>query len=485
MEYLQQWSSALDAALNASPLPWGPGAVLLHALANTGIALAAVSLPTGLAYLALQRRDLEHRGLLWLFVVALLALAVAHGMAGWDLWVPDPWRSGTAMAGAAILMLLAAAVFLFRLPRVRRLPNARQLRQANATLSRETLAQQQELRASRARATLYTEVLRRAGVGLALVTPAGHWGDINPRFLELLGIRREDLGSPADLLGADYAKAAPEGAREWEGKNRRLRLSWRPLIHKENQHLGWLVECAEIPPEPKTDERALTALRAELEGRLAEQSRALDTASARLEEEMGLRRQALEQVRRLAEQLMRSNARLNQIDERIGTLARRDPATGLGTRYAFAERLEGSLAEARRYGHPLTLLLLAPDPVEGLSPPAALVAVAKAVAGRLRETDVAGVLDEQHLAILLPHTDASAALDAAERFCKAVAASSAGRSPRLSCSVGVATWRKELDEESLVREAADALHRARAAGGGQVAFSTLAAAAAGNDRGRK
>ncbi|MGE0081666.1 MAG: diguanylate cyclase [Thiohalomonadaceae bacterium] len=486
METLQQLSFALDAALDASPLPWERAALLLHALANAGVALAAVLFPAGLAYLALRRRDLEYRGLLWLFAAALLAVGLAHGAAGWDLWAPDPWRSGIAKAGAAALMLLAAIAFLRWLPRARRLPSPSQLRQVNATLSRETFGQQQELRASRARAALYTEAMQRAGTGLALVTPAGGWAEVNPRFLSLLGVRREDLASPADLLGKDYAKAPPECTREWvaQDKSRRLRLGWCPLT-REDQHLGWLVECTELPPEPKADDRALTALRAELEDRIADQRRALDAASARLEEEMGIRRQALVQVQRLAEQLMRSNARLNQIDERIGTLARRDPATGLGTRYAFAERLAGSLAGARRYGDPLSLLLLAPDPVEGLSPPAALVAMAKALAGRLRETDVAGVLDEQHLAVLLPHTDAAAAVDAAERFCKAVTASSAGKSPRLSCSVGVAAWRKDQDEETLVREAAEALRRARAAGGGRVAFSALAEAAAGNDGGRK
>jgi len=491
MEYLQQLLRAMETALDASPLTWERTTVLLHALADAGIVFAGVLLPAGLAYLALRRRDLEYRGLLWLCAAALLALAAAHAAAVWDLWSPDPQRGGTTKATAAVLMLLTAGVFIGWLPRAQRLPSPNQLRRANATLSREAFEQQQQLRASRTRAALYTEAMRQAGIGLAVVTPAGAWSEVNPRFLALLGAAHEGgLGTPASLLGKDYAKVPAERTleRDTDGAPYRVRLHWRPLAVQE-QHLGWLVECTEAPAESGTADGVHEDQRAELETRIAEQRRELSEAAARLEEEASVRRNALVQVQRLAEQLMRSNAQLNQIDERLGTLARRDPATGLGTRYAFADRLTAALAATRRYGDPLSLLLLTPDPVTGLSQQAALVAMAKEVAGRLRETDVAGVLDEQHLAVLLPHTAQSHAAGVAERFCKAVVTSSAGKSPALSCCIGVAAWRKGQDEESLVREAAEALRRARAAGAGQVSLGAVAAeaeaAAAGNDRGRQ
>ena len=47
--------------------------------------------------------------------------------------------------------------------------------------------------------------------------------------------------------------------------------------------------------------------------------------------------------------------------------------------------------------------------------------------------------------------------------------------------ISQAAGRKDRDEETLVREAAEALRRARAAGGGHVAFNTLPETAVGND----
>ena len=475
MEYLQQFSSAMDSALAASPLAWDHGLILLHAFAEAATALALLLLPLGLLYLALRRRDLGYRGLLVLCASALFALAVVHGFAAWQLWWPDPERGGRLGAIAATLLAVTALAFLAWLPRARRLPSPAQLRRANATLSREAFEQHQELRERRARAALVTQALLQADTALALVSPGGGWSEVNPRFLTLLGVKRMDLESPEALLGKGYAKT--EGTRvverSDEGQSRTLRLNWRSITIEE-RHFGWLVQGTEVGQE-REHVQTLERLRKELGESAEERQRAqaahqqeLAAAKARLEEETEARRQALQQVHSLAEQLMRTSARVNQIDERIGTLARRDPATGLGTPYAFAERLATALAEARRHGQPLGLLLLSPDPVEGLSPPAALVAAAKAVAGTLRETDASGLLDEQHMAVVLPHTAPGQALRVAERFRSVVQEKTAARSPRLSCCIGVGAWRTGQSEEDLIREAGDALRRARSTGRNKV-----------------
>lgn len=478
MEYLHQIVSAMEAALAASPLPWEHRLVLLHAAAEAGTALATLILPMGLLYLAARRRDLEYRGLLMLFAGALLTTAVAHAFAGWALWWPDPLSSGVAKASAALLLLATAVAFLRWLPRARHLPSPSQLRRANASLSREAFEQQQELRASRALATVFKQAMLQADTALALVTPGGVWADVNPRFLALLGSTRETLEPPIRLLGKDYAREQGSLSLEGcgsDGLPRPVRLHWQALA-LEDRHLGWLVQATDTSAE-QAHKNALARQRKELEAQAAEQQRTLAATSARLEQEMEGRRQALLQVKTLAEQLMRTNARVNQIDERIGTLAHRDPATGLGTRYAFADRLSAVIAQSRRYGEPLSVLLLAPDPVEGLSPPAALVAAAKTLTGDMRETDVAGVLDEQHLAVLLPHTDPGQALEVAERFRRTVTEKTADKSPRLSCCIGVAAWRPGQAEEDLIRAAADALRQARGNGRNRVAFGPAVEAA--------
>jgi diguanylate cyclase (GGDEF)-like protein len=129
---------------------------------------------------------------------------------------------------------------------------------------------------------------------------------------------------------------------------------------------------------------------------------------------------------------------------------------------------------SRRYGLPVSLALAAldgwPAPAAKLSAAArsALLADALAVVTRaVRDIDVAVPFADGQFIVLLPHTKADGALQAARRICARMR-DHAG-AVRMTASVGVGTHdgHGTVSFSALVKRASEALARARAAGGDQ------------------
>ena len=162
-----------------------------------------------------------------------------------------------------------------------------------------------------------------------------------------------------------------------------------------------------------------------------------------------------------------------------------DPLTGLPGRSQTIERLRVEAAEARRYSHPVTVVLLDIDRFAQLNHEyglpvgdAILREVALRLRLRVREADALGRIGGDLFLAILPHTDESGAAAFAHALLDRLMV---GRFPTgrgemsVSVSIGIALMRPGMTftDEELLTAAEEALASAKAAGGNRIAFDRL------------
>lgn len=163
-----------------------------------------------------------------------------------------------------------------------------------------------------------------------------------------------------------------------------------------------------------------------------------------------------------------------------------DTLTGLGNRSLFNERLAEEISRARRYGYPLSVLMIDIDGFKQFNDTyghrggdAVLKACADAMAAETRDSDLLVRYGGDEFALLLPMTTKTAAFAVAEKLRGAVsetkvdytgALSGGGDDvPAISVSVGVAALSGDGRSETDLLESADqALYEAKKSGKNQV-----------------
>ncbi len=172
-------------------------------------------------------------------------------------------------------------------------------------------------------------------------------------------------------------------------------------------------------------------------------------------------------------------------DAEVRRLATVDPLTQLKNRRHLFERMRAEMDRSRRYGSPLTLMLVDLDHFKAINDlhghvvgDRLLAAIARTVEERgLRTVDVAARYGGEELALLLPETDAQGAEVVGERLRALVAATQVpaadGEPVRVTASFGVAVYPDDRIErlEDLVRLADEALYQAKADGRDRVVFA--------------
>lgn len=175
---------------------------------------------------------------------------------------------------------------------------------------------------------------------------------------------------------------------------------------------------------------------------------------------------------RMETELAESQATLHE-------LARKDPLTGLLNRRAFFEDAANELARARRYRTPLALLMIDIDQFKSVNDahghPAGdrlLGDVGRRLQGELRTSDLLGRIGGEEFAVLLVQTGQTEALQIAERLRRAVATTEIdcdGARIARTASIGMAAGAElPASIEDFMRQADQALYRAKAAGRDQV-----------------
>ena len=129
------------------------------------------------------------------------------------------------------------------------------------------------------------------------------------------------------------------------------------------------------------------------------------------------------QIVQPALELEASRARLRLAYDEAREVALRDGLTGLGNHRAFHEEFAAYVDQARRYGHPLSLVVLDIDEFKLLNDSAGhavgddlLAEVGRILRRATRQADRAYRIGGDEFAILLPHTDGDGALQLARRL---------------------------------------------------------------------
>jgi diguanylate cyclase (GGDEF)-like protein len=183
----------------------------------------------------------------------------------------------------------------------------------------------------------------------------------------------------------------------------------------------------------------------------------------------------------LADQIALSihNAQLFQKLEELSTI---DELTKLPNRRYLNDRLEREMADARRYGHPLSLLMIDIDHFKKLNDraghpigDAALVLVSERLRGSLREVDTIARWGGEEFVVLLSHAGEAEAVEVAEKLRRAITEIDTPWSREqpfghLSLSIGVAELREGEDGAALVQRADRAVYVAKREGRDRVSL---------------
>jgi diguanylate cyclase (GGDEF)-like protein len=170
-----------------------------------------------------------------------------------------------------------------------------------------------------------------------------------------------------------------------------------------------------------------------------------------------------------------------------------DPLTGFYTFAHFKEVLFIEVKRARRYGFPLSMALIAFDPLDtpiDVSLRTQLMGgLALAIRRSLRDTDYPVQYGTDRVLLLMPHTDLPGALVVSRRICERVGKASLSHEGKVlhpKVSIGVASTaasrpRGELSFADLVKHAQESLQAAIGAGGDRVEFFDSAVEAAAGE----
>lgn len=172
---------------------------------------------------------------------------------------------------------------------------------------------------------------------------------------------------------------------------------------------------------------------------------------------------------------------ISQLYEEMRRQSITDELTGLYNRRFFTNRLGQEVARARRYRHPLALLMVDVDHFKNFNDthghPAGdelLKALGGLLRDLLRETDFAARYGGEEFAVVMPETDDAMAFPLAERICISVMKHPfphAGTQPAggVTVSIGLAGFPEDAQSvEELVQRADQALYEAKAKGRNRV-----------------
>jgi diguanylate cyclase len=180
-------------------------------------------------------------------------------------------------------------------------------------------------------------------------------------------------------------------------------------------------------------------------------------------------------VSRLRTRLFDSHRDLQRAFERIGEMVIRDELTGAYNRRFLMEALAREQSRAERLGTAFAVCLIDVDHFKAINDgfghaagDGVLKEFAKLVPQELRGVDVWGRFGGEEFLIVLPGTDNNGAQACAERIRARTAAATFPGVPRVTITVGVATYLKREPVSALLARADKALYEGKTSGRNRV-----------------
>jgi PAS domain S-box-containing protein len=250
-------------------LLWQPGLIWLHAVSDTLIGAAYVTIPLSLTHFIRQRRDIPFNWMVWCFVVFILACGATHVLGVYNIWVPAWWAAGWVKALTAAASV-PTAILLYRLiPQLVALPSPQQLQRMNDKLAIEIAVRQRaeaalrekhaeleqrveertrELAAANASLRLLESAVQQASDAFTVTTaeldpPGPKIVYANPAFSRITGYRLDEIlgrnprflqGPGTDRTVLDHLRQSLEAGESFAGETVNYRkdgaqfwMNWR------------------------------------------------------------------------------------------------------------------------------------------------------------------------------------------------------------------------------------------------------------------
>ena len=191
------------------------------------------------------------------------------------------------------------------------------------------------------------------------------------------------------------------------------------------------------------------------------------------------------ELRTTIEELLRARRTIELQRGELERASAVDPLTGVGSRSAILDRLRIEVAQARRYRHPLAVVMLDIDRFAEINQlygvgagDSALREISLRMRLRVREADALGRAGSDAFLAALPHTDEAGAATFADALRHRIAlrpVTIGSEAVTVTVSIGVAAMRpgEELDRDGLLARVQEALGSARSAGGNRIALDRL------------
>lgn len=171
-------------------------------------------------------------------------------------------------------------------------------------------------------------------------------------------------------------------------------------------------------------------------------------------------------------------ARCAMLVEETGWLARTDALTGLANRRTLVERLEYEDSRSARYGSPLSIIVIDVDHFKSINDrfghnegDAVLAGVARAIAGCVRNVDLAGRWGGEEFVVILPECDRESVAIVGERIRARIEETCVlpDESKHVTASLGTATRDATTPSAmGLIERADQAMYRAKQSGRNRV-----------------
>ena len=296
---------------------------------------------------------------------------------------------------------------------------------------------------------------------------------VNRAFCEMMGFE----ASPVSLVGANVPRLAQQTSLMFPNPeafmNRaRLLRQYQEAVVSEELHLldGRVWERDYVPVFPGGGGDGygghLWLFRDVTERKRIEQQvkdDAVVLASQRVE------------LERTNAELVSANVRLGEANARLEVLARTDELTGLMNYRVFTERVREEWLRSRRYGEPLSLIVIDVDSFKSFNDAfghlvgnSVLQQISQVLRQQVRETDILARFGGEELVAILPHTEGAEAMNIAERIRVAVEAHSWDLRP-VTVSVGVCELFEGMEDVAALIHCADlAMYRSKASGRNRV-----------------
>ena len=193
MDAIHSWLSSEGFMPHGHCYLWTPGLLWTNIASDSLIALSYLTIPVTLVYIVRKRPDIPFDWIFVAFGVFILACGATHVMDVWTTWNPNYWAAGIIKLTTAFASVPTAILLVRLVPQALRFPSPQQLAAVNAQLTREIAERKRVEQGLRRGEERFRNALEHAPIGMAIVSLAGRFVQVNRALCTIVGYDKVDL----------------------------------------------------------------------------------------------------------------------------------------------------------------------------------------------------------------------------------------------------------------------------------------------------